>query len=84
VSVYVDALRMHVRLFRGGEWCHMATDGDLAELHAFARRIGARTFHPHGKHPHYDLRREEREAAIAAGAIEVGAKELVKRCFRRG
>jgi len=84
---FVDRLREHVKM-RGllrGTWCHLATDGTLEELHAFAERIGVppRAFHFHGDHPHYDLTPERRAAAVAAGAIEVGSKELVKRCFRR-
>ena len=88
--IFVDALREHVR--RGwlrqpitGFWCHLATDGPLRELHDFAASIGVppRAFHAHPAHPHYDLDAERRAAAVAAGAIEVGSKELVKRCFRR-
>ena len=33
------------------------------------------------KHPHYDLREAHRSKAVAAGAIEVTSKELVRKCF---
>jgi hypothetical protein len=84
-SFYVDPPRVHRRLFRSGEWCHLATDGELDALHAFARSIGVPrlAFHPHAVHPHYDLTPERRASAVAAGAIEVSSKELVKRCFKR-
>jgi hypothetical protein len=85
VTFYVDRLRHH-RL-RGtcidGEWCHLATDGTLEELHAFAASLALprRAFHDHPRHPHYDLTLSRRTQAIAAGALEVTSKELVKRCF---
>lgn len=87
MTLFVDTLREHSRmrgLFRG-VWCHLATDGAMTELHAFAAKIGlpARAFHAHEDHPHYDLTPDRRADAIAAGAIEVTSKELVKRCFRR-
>ena len=82
--IYVDALRLHRKFLRTGEWCHLATDGPIDELHAFARNIGVPrvAFHDHPRHPHYDLGPARRADAVAAGAIEVGSKELVRRCFR--
>jgi hypothetical protein len=37
-----------IRCFKGGS-CHLTCDGDLAELHAFAERIGMKRawFQPH-------------------------------------
>jgi hypothetical protein len=63
-------------------WCHMATDGDLSELHAMARKIGLRWswFQRHPKVPHYDLSPGKRQAALRHGAIAIPAKELFKRC----
>ena len=60
-------------------------DGELDELHAFAASIGVprMAFHAAPKHPHYDLRERHRDAAVAAGAIEVSSKDLVRKCFRR-
>jgi hypothetical protein len=86
MTIYVDKLREHSKM-RGlvrGVWCHLATDGAMSELHAFAKRIGlpARAFHAHDDHPHYDLTPALRAEAIDAGAIEVTSKELVKKCFR--
>lgn len=86
MAVFVDSLREHAKM-RGlirGVWCHLATDGPMRELHDFATKIGlpARAFHPHEDHPHYDLTPAARTIAVAAGAIEVTSKELVKRCFR--
>jgi Protein of unknown function (DUF4031) len=60
-------------------YAHMVGD-TLAELHAFALTIGAK---PHFFHrcdtPHYDINSDQRHAAIAAGAQEIGSRELLKR-----
>ena len=76
--ILVDPIRSHP----SGYWCHMVTDSSLEELHDFARRLGLRRerFQEHGRLPHYDLRPEARERALAMGAEAVGSKEL----FRRG
>ena len=58
-------------------WCHMATDGDLAELHAFAARLGLRR--AWFQRDHYDLPPHGRAAAVALGAVEVSAGELLLR-----
>ena len=58
-------------------WCHMATDGDLEELHAFAARLGLqrRWF----QRDHYDLPPHGRRAAVALGAEEVATGALLRR-----
>lgn len=40
-------------------------------------------FHRAPNHPHYDLRAHHRALAVAAGAIEVSSKDLVRNCFRK-
>lgn len=83
VTVYVDELRKwsptKCRAFREGS-AHLTAD-TLEELHAFANRIGLRRawFQPHPRHPHYDLSSKRYDAAIAAGALFVSAKEQAKR-----
>ena len=70
----------HARgMFRAGA-CHMTTDGDLAELHAFAATIGLgrHLFHNHRSMPHYDLTEPMRAAAVAAGAVEVGWRQQAR------
>jgi len=58
----------------------MFTDGDLAELHAMALRIGMKRswFQDHSSLPHYDLTASRRAAALAAGAIGVDRRETVQ------
>lgn len=88
--IYVDALRTYrttprlVARMVGERWCHLATDGALDELHAFADAMGIPrvAFHAHPRHPHYDLTPDRRAQAVAMGAREVSSKELVRRCFR--
>ena len=58
----------------------MVTDSSLEELHGFASRLGLRErFQEHARLPHYDLRPEMRERALALGAEAVGSKELFSR-----
>jgi hypothetical protein len=84
--IFVDALRVHdPRRACGEPTCHLATDGPIDELHRFAQSIGVprMAFHARAKHPHYDLRAHHRALAVAAGAVEVTSKDLVRRCFRK-
>jgi hypothetical protein len=66
--------------------CHLTTDGDLDELHAFAKRLGMRRewFQPHILAPHYDLTPERRAKALQLGAEIVPAREQSKRRRARG
>jgi hypothetical protein len=81
--IMVDELRVwsHARppFHRGS--CHLTTDGDLEDLHEFAARLGLRRawFQRHRLAPHYDLTPEGRELAVGAGAVEVSAREQVRR-----
>jgi hypothetical protein len=75
--ILVDMLRK----YPSGYWCHMVSDSSLQELHNFACRLGLcrERFQEHGRLPHYDLRPETRETALALGAEAVSSKELFKR-----
>lgn len=70
-------------------WCHMASDdlseAGLEELHRMASAIGLKRawFQNHPRHPHYDLLPESRRLALAAGALPVTSRELVKRCSKK-
>ncbi len=77
MTIYVDTIRR----YPSGLWCHMATDGSIAELQHFAEKIGlCRSFLKVDLLVlHYDLRPLGREQAIALGAIEVSSKELLRR-----
>ena len=68
--------------WRGRRWCHLVSDTSLAELHDFAARLGIprRAF----QGDHYDVPEEHRAAVVAAGAIEVGSRELVRRLRAAG
>jgi predicted kinase len=78
MAILVDELRDYpgVRL-PFSSWCHMATDGDFAELHAFAARLGLRR--AWFQRDHYDLPPHGRAAAVALGAQEVSTGELLRR-----
>lgn len=76
MAVYVDRLRDYPRKAALGKWpyhesCHMTAD-TLAELHKMAWRLCLRRswFQDHPRYPHYDLTKNKRVQAVAAGAIE--------------
>ena len=79
--IYVD----EIMEYPSGKWCHMATDGCLEELHAFALQLGLKRswFQNKPRHPHYDLRPSKRALAIQRGATAVESSELIKRCFHK-
>lgn len=91
ITVMVDELRQwpHARgQFKAGS-CHLTVNGDTPEhlqaLHDLAARIGLRRewFQAHPRHPHYDLTASKRPAAIAAGAVEVDAREQARERLTR-
>ena len=77
MAIYVDDLSR----YKTGLWCHMATDGDLEELHSFAKKIGLKRawFQDHHCVPHYDLRPSKRTLAIKEGAISTNTVEIMRR-----
>jgi predicted kinase len=78
VAILVDELREYPDVaLPFTSWCHMATDGDFAELHAFAARLGLRR--AWFQRDHYDLPPHGRAAAVALGAEEVSTDELLRR-----
>ncbi|MBB4986298.1 MULTISPECIES: DUF4031 domain-containing protein [Streptomyces] len=66
----------------GRMWSHLVSDVSFEELHAFAASIGAppRAF----ERDHYDIPSDRYADAVAAGAIEVGSKELLGHLTRAG
>ena len=73
MTVYVDppAWPGHGRL-----WSHLVSDQSYDELHAFAERLGVprRAF----ERDHYDLPAHRYGDAVAAGAVEVSSREVVR------
>lgn len=51
-------------------WCHMWTDGDVEELHAFAEEVGLmrRWFQNKANFPHYDITPSKRTLVLSKGA----------------
>lgn len=63
--------------FEGRKWCHMVSDVSYDELIAFADGVGIPRRGFQGDH--YDIPQEYRPDMIAAGAVEVESRELVRR-----
>lgn len=61
----------------GRLWSHLVSTTSYAELHDFADRVGLsrRAF----EGDHYDIPEERYAAVVAAGAVPLGGRELVKR-----
>jgi hypothetical protein len=87
LTIYVDELKLYPGTGarfggKGKWWCHMVTDGDIEELHAFANKIGLKRewFQgpPAHNHPHYDLTESRQRAAVIAGAALVTSVQLVQ------
>jgi hypothetical protein len=68
--------------WRGRRWCHLVSDESLDELHAFAAGLGIprRAF----QGDHYDVPEDRRAEVVAAGAIVVPSRELVRRLRHAG
>ncbi|MEU9374782.1 DUF4031 domain-containing protein [Streptomyces sp. NPDC048255] len=66
----------------GRMWSHLVSDVSYEELHAFAAGIGCppRAF----ERDHYDVPSHRYAAAVGAGAVEIGSKELVRRLTQAG
>jgi len=79
VTVLIDEPRWW---HRGRKWCHLVSDESLDELHDFVAAFGIprRAF----QGDHYDIPEEYRAAIVAAGAIEVESRELVRRLRAAG
>ncbi|WP_016906501.1 DUF4031 domain-containing protein [Streptomyces xiaopingdaonensis] len=79
MTIYIDAPMWpgHGRM-----WSHLVSDASYEELHTFAEALGCprRAF----DRDHYDLPSTRYETAVAAGAREVGSKELLRRLTEAG
>jgi hypothetical protein len=82
-TVYVDEIREYDTDLSSRQWCHIATDGDIEHLHAFARRLALKPewFQDKPRYPHYDLTPRKREQAIELGAVPVTSRELLEKCW---
>lgn len=63
-------------------WSHLVSDESYEELHAFARLVGipVRGF----DRDHYDVPSDKYDEIVAAGAIPVASRVLVRRLIESG
>ncbi|MEU5536770.1 DUF4031 domain-containing protein [Streptomyces sp. NPDC020362] len=66
----------------GRMWSHLVSDVSYAELHFFAEELGVprRAF----ERDHYDLPSHRYADAVAAGAVEVSSREVVRLLLSSG
>lgn len=74
MAILVDEARWR---WQGSDWAHLVSDHSYAELHAFAATLGKRRLGFQGDH--YDVDAVDRSRAIAAGAVPVDSRTLVRR-----
>jgi len=74
VTILIDEARWW---HDGRKWCHMVSDVSYAELFEFTDTIGIprRAF----QGDHFDIPEEYRDDMIAAGAVVVESRELLRR-----
>jgi hypothetical protein len=67
---------------QGRLWSHLVSDASYEELHAFAAAIGVprRGF----DRDHYDVPAEMYDRLVAAGAVPVSSREVVRRITAAG
>jgi len=79
VTILVDDA---IWAWRGRQWAHLVSDESYDELHEFAIRLGLRREWFQGDH--YDVPAAARAEAVAAGAVAVDGRELVRRLRAAG
>jgi hypothetical protein len=79
VTILIDEARWW---HRGRRWCHLVSDASYDELHEFA---GANGIPRRGfQGDHYDIPEEYRDRMVAAGAVEVESRVLLRRLTAAG
>lgn len=79
MTILIDEARWW---YRDRKWCHLVSDESLDELHSFADANGIPRRGFQGDH--YDIPEEYRAELIAAGAVVVESRVLVRRLRAAG
>jgi len=74
VAVLIDA---PIWWFKGRRWSHLVSDESYAELHEFADQAGLPRRGFHGDH--YDVPEDYVDDLVAAGAVLMSSRELLRR-----
>ncbi|HEY3484253.1 MAG TPA: DUF4031 domain-containing protein [Ilumatobacteraceae bacterium] len=79
MTILIDEARWW---FREERWCHLVSDTSIDELHGFADAAGIPRRGFQGDH--YDVPERFRAELVAAGAVEVESRELLRRLRAAG
>jgi hypothetical protein len=82
--IFVDYGRTYIG-WKRGMWYHLASDANVEELHAFARRLRLKRvwFQSNGSIPHYDVTENKMLLAIQAGAVRLCNRDFTRRMYNR-
>lgn len=78
MTVYIDAPKWKKPCGRKS-YCHLTAD-TINELHTFAaeHQVKPHFFHNTSSGPHYDVQEEHHARLVAAGAVEVSSREILR------
>ena len=79
MTILIDEARWW---YRDERWCHLVSDTSIQELHEFADATGIPRRGFQGDH--YDVPERFRPDLIAAGAVAVESRELLRRLRAAG
>lgn len=79
MTILIDEARWW---FRDEKWCHLVSDVSYQELHDFAASVGIPLRGFQGDH--YDIPESYRAQMIAAGAVSVESRDLLRRLRAAG
>lgn len=79
MTILIDEARWW---FRDEKWCHLVSDVSYEELHDFAAGVGIPLRGFQGDH--YDIPESYRAQMLAAGAVPVESRELLRRLRSAG
>ena len=79
MTIFIDDTKWKKSATGRTSYSHMVSDVSLSELHEFATKNGIkRHFFHNANVKHYDIKNEEIQRVLNAGAFLVSSRELIK------